>query len=551
MQSSTHLGPATSFAPENSFDAVIIGAGFSGLYMLHRLREQGLRARVYEVGDDVGGVWYWNRYPGAKCDVESIYYNYTFSEALLKEWTWTTRYADQPSILRYLNHVADRFELRRDIQFRTRITAAHYDEATARWVVHADNGQTVAARYLISGAGCLSSTNTPPFSGQDQFKGPQLHTGQWPHEPVDFRGKRVGVIGTGSSGIQAIPEIAKEAGHLYVFQRTPHYSTPAGNRAHAAEFLDETRERYPQIRQHMRESSNGVAKEVRRDSALKDTEDGRAARYEQAWQDGGTLLAAYGDLLTNADANATAGEFIREKIRDTVKDPAVAELLLPRYMYGCKRPVLDSGYYETFNRDNVTLVDVKSDPIEGITAAGVKTGSREYPLDMIVFATGYDAMTGALFRIDLRGRDGISLREKWQDGAAIRTYLGVATAGFPNFFMITGPESPSVLSNMVISIEQHVEWISDCIRHAEQRGCMAVEADSQAEAEWSRHCKEVADTTLLPQGESWYTGANIPGKQRSFPIYLGGVGAFRKHCDGVSARGYEGFILTPQAAKAA
>ncbi len=549
MQTTAQQQPGTAFAPENTFDAIVIGAGFSGLYMLHRLRQQGLRVRVYEVGDNVGGVWYWNRYPGAKCDVESIYYNYTFSEELLREWTWTTRYPDQPSILRYLNHVADRFELRSDIQFNTRVDAARYDEATGRWIVQTDDGATVSARYLISGVGCLSSSNTPNFKGLDNFKGQQFHTGQWPHEPVDFSGKRVGVIGTGSSGIQAIPELAKQAGHLYVFQRTPHYSTPAGNRPYPDEYLATVRANYPQIRKAMQESWSGTGKSPAPVSALADTPEVRKEKYERAWQEGGSLVAVYADLLVNADANATAGAFLRDKIREIVKDPQVAERLAPQYMYGCKRPVLDTGYYDTYNRENVTLVDVKSGPIQEITEAGVKTVGQEYPLDVLVFATGYDAMTGALFKIDLRGRDGVTLREKWHDGGAIRTYLGVATAGFPNFFMITGPESPSVLSNMVLSIEQHVEWIDDCIRHADAAGYVAVEATPEAEANWSRHCKEVADTTLLPQGESWYTGANIPGKQRGFPIYLGGVGTFRKLCDNVSAKGYEGFSLTREAAQ--
>ncbi len=533
------------------FDAIVIGAGFSGLYMLHRLREQGLRARVYEIGDNVGGVWYWNRYPGAKCDVESIYYNYTFSDELLREWTWTTRYPDQPSILQYLNHVADRFDLRGDIQFNTRVESARYDEKAARWVVRTSDGETIGTRYLISGVGCLSSSNTPNFKGLENFKGQQFHTGQWPHEPVDFRGKRVGVIGTGSSGIQAIPEISKQAGHLYVFQRTPHYSTPAGNRPYETEFLNNVRENYAEIRKAMQESWSGTGRSMKPGMALEDTEEGRREKYEAAWQEGGSLMSVYGDLLTSEEANATACAFIRDKIRETVKDPKVAELLAPQYLYGTKRPVLDTGYYETFNRNNVTLVDVKSDPLQEITEAGVKTASQEYPLDMLVFATGYDAMTGALFRIDIRGRDGVTLRQKWQDGGAIRTQLGVATSGFPNFFMITGPQSPSVLSNMVLSIEQHVEWIGDCIKHMQQTGAAAIEAQPEAEAAWAQHVQQVADTTLLPRGESWYTGANIPGKHRGFPIYLGGVGTFRKICDKVRDNGYEGFVLTPEAARAA
>lgn len=533
------------------FDAIVVGAGFSGLYMLHRLRQQGLKVRVFEAGGDVGGVWYWNRYPGAKCDIESVYYNYTFSDELLQEWTWTTRYPDQPSILRYLNHVADRFDLRRDIQFRTRVESAHFDEAARRWVVRTDDGATLSAQYFISGVGCLSSSNTPDFKGLESFRGDQFHTGQWPHQPVDFRGKRVGVIGTGSSGIQAIPEIAEQAEHLFVFQRTPQFSTPAANRPYDPEYVSQVKANYPEVRQAMQQSWAGTPRQMPTLGALEDTEEGRRQTLENAWHAGGWLLSTYKDVVTNADANETVCAFIREKIQGIVRDPKVAETLMPRHMYGVKRPVLDTNYFETFNRSNVSLVDVKADPIVEITPDGLRTRGREFGLDAIVFATGYDAITGALFRIDIRGRGGMTLKDKWENGAAIRTYLGLASAGFPNFFTITGPESPSVLSNMVVSIEQHVEWIADCIAHMRASGAELIEADAQAEAGWSKHCREVADTTLLPKGESWYTGANIVGKQMSFPIYLGGVGTYRGICDRIAGNGYEGFRLAPAAAAAA
>ncbi|MCY1278898.1 Phenylacetone monooxygenase [compost metagenome] len=497
--------------------------------------------KVYEAGDDVGGVWYWNRYPGAKCDIESIYYNYTFSEELLQEWTWESRYPDQPSILRYLNHVADRFDLRRGIQFNTRVLGAQYDADSRRWQVRCDDGSVVSARYFISAAGVLSSSNTPDFAGLDQFEGEAFHTGQWPHQPVDFTGKRVGVIGTGSSGIQAIPVIAEQAGHLFVFQRTPQYSTPAGNQPYAAEFIREVKANYGEIKQIMRQSWAGAPAPTIGDSALVATPEERQSTYEARWQEGGWLMTLYRDLIVDADANATVGEFIRGKIRSVVRDPAVAEKLMPNYQYATKRPVLDTGYFETFNRDNVTLVDVKSAPIVEFTAKGLRTSEGEYELDAVVFATGYDAITGSLFRMDIRGRDGVALKDKWADG--VRSYLGLSTAGFPNFFTITGPESPSVLTNMVLSIEQHVEWIADCIEHMRAQGALSIEATPEAEMGWSQHCKEVADTTLFPRADSWYTGANIAGKSRGFPIYVAGANVYRDICDRVAANGYEGFVL--------
>ncbi|WP_066053950.1 flavin-containing monooxygenase [Robertmurraya korlensis] len=527
------------------FDAVVVGAGFSGLYMLYRLREAGFSTAVFEAGDGVGGTWYWNRYPGARCDSESIYYNYTFSEELYNEWTWTSRYPAQPEILRYLNFVADKFDLKKDIQFKTRVQSAHYNEDTKKWEIQLDNGTNVTAKYFITGVGCLSAANLPKFNGLENFKGEFYHTGHWPHEGVDFKGKRVGIIGTGSSGVQAIPVIAQEAEHLTVFQRTPQYSAPARNHPYSEEYLEQAKNNFLEIKKQMRESAGGQPAIPPDKSALEVTPEERQKVYEHAWENGGLgLFAAYYDITINEEANETVAEFIRGKIKEIVKDPETASKLLPSYYYGTKRPIIDTNYYETFNRDNVSLVDVRKNPIEEITTSGVRTSEEEVELDALVFATGYDGMTGPLLKIDIRGKDGISLKEKWNGGASTRTYLGVANAGFPNFFMITGPESPSVLSNMPVSIEQHVEWIGDCIEHFEKQGVETIEAAVEAEESWSKHCREVAEATLFTKTDSWYTGANIPGKPRGFLIYLGGVGAYRKKCEEIAANGYEGFTIT-------
>ncbi len=530
-------------------DAVVVGAGFSGLYMLYRLREAGFSTRVYEAGDGVGGVWYWNRYPGARCDSESIYYNYTFSEELLQEWTWSTRYPEQPEILRYLNYVADKFDLRRDIQLATRITAASFNETTNRWEVDMDDGTSVSAKYFISAVGCLSAANVPNIAGLETFEGEWYHTGNWPiEEEVSFKGKRVGVIGTGSSGVQSIPVIAQEAEQLTVFQRTPQYSSPARNHPYSEEFLKQTKENYTEIKKQMRESLRGIPTDRRDRSALDDTPEERRRVFEAAWNKGGFwyLNATYNDLMVNEAANETVAEFVRSKIRETVHDPAVAKKLMPTYYYATKRPISDTNYYETYNRENVVLVDIKKTPIQEITAKGLKTVEAEHELDLLVFATGYDAMTGSLFKMDIHGKDGLSLKEKWEEGANTKTYLGITTVGFPNFFMITGPESPSVLTNMPVSIEQHVEWIADCIEYLRGHGIDKIEASEAAEKAWSHHCKEVADTTLYANSESWYTASNIESKRKptGFLIYLGGVGHYRKICDEVADKGYEGFTLT-------
>jgi cyclohexanone monooxygenase len=525
-------------------DAVIVGAGFAGLYALYRLRGLGVSARVFEAGEGIGGTWYWNRYPGARCDVESLDYSYSFSDELQQQWQWTERYASQPEILTYIDHVADRFDLRRDIQLATRVTAAVFDEATSRWTVDTDRGDRVWARFCIMATGCLSDTQVPAIKGLETFDGRWYHTGRWPHEGVDFTGRRVGVIGTGSSAIQSIPIIARQAAHLFVFQRTPNFSIPARNAPLDPEYERRVKASYAEFRRQARESRVGFVTERNDQSALAVSPEERQRAYEVRWSRGGLgFNATFADLLIDQAANDTAAEFFRAKIRAIVRDPAVADLLSPRdYPVGTKRLCVDTDYYATFNRDNVTLVDVRTAPIEAITPRGVRTRDAVYDLDSLVFATGFDAMTGALLAIDIRGRGGRTLREAWAEGP--RTYLGIAVAGFPNLFTITGPGSPSVLSNMIVSIEQHVDWIADCLAHLRARSLVAVEATAGAQERWVAHVNEVGHATLYPRANSWYMGANVPGKPRIFMPYIGGVGAYRQLCDDVAARGYEGFALT-------
>jgi cyclohexanone monooxygenase len=525
-------------------DAVVVGAGFAGLYMLHRLRGLGFTVQVYEAGDGVGGTWYWNRYPGARCDVESMDYSYSFSDDLQQEWHWTERYASQPEILKYANHVADRFDLRRDIQLATRVTAAVFDEAAGRWDVETDRGDRLSARFCIMATGCLSTAQVPAFPGRESFRGPTYHTGHWPHEGVDFTGQRVGVIGTGSSAIQSIPIIAAQAAHLVVFQRTPNYSIPAQNAPLDPEYERQWKASYPEHRRQARESRIGFVVERGEESALAVSAEARHREYEKRWTRGGLgFSATFIDLLTDQDANETAAEFFRARIRAIVRDPAVADLLTPRdYPLGTKRLCVDTDYYATFNRDNVTLVDIRRAPIEAITPTGLRTRERSYDLDSLVFATGFDAMTGALLAVDIRGRGGRALREAWAAGP--RTYLGLAVAGFPNLFAITGPGSPSVLSNMIVSIEQHVDWIADCLAHLRSQGLGRIEADVDAQDAWVEHVNAVGHMTLYPRANSWYMGANVPGKPRIFMPYIGGVGLYRERCDEVAAKGYEGFTLT-------
>jgi cyclohexanone monooxygenase len=530
-----------SARPGGDFDAVIVGAGFAGLAMLQRLRALGLSARVLERGSGVGGTWFWNRYPGARCDVESLEYSYQFSEQLQQEWEWSERYAPQPEILRYLNHVADRFDLRRDIQLNTRVTAARFDETAGRWRINTEGGGRASAKFCIMATGCLSATNTPDFPGLPTFEGETFHTGSWPHEPVSFRGKRVGVIGTGSSGVQSIPLIAEEAEQLTVFQRTATYTVPAHNHPLDSEVVRRIKADYAGLRRRAAQLPFGLDTQPGERLALEAGEAERRAEYEARWARGGlTFVSGFADLLTSKEANDTAAEFIRGKLREIVRDGEVAELLSPRQVAACKRLCVDTGYWATFNRPNVTLVDVSRTPIEAVTPRGLRTRDRDYALDSIVFATGFDAMTGALARIDVCGRSGLPLAEKWAAGP--RTYLGLATAGFPNLFLITGPGSPSVLSNMVPSIEQHASWIARCIAHAGEHGLATVEATPEAEDAWVEHVNEVAGGTLFPTCNSWYLGANVPGKPRVFMPYLG-FPAYVQKCDEVEAKGYEGFAL--------
>jgi cyclohexanone monooxygenase len=525
------------------FDAVVVGAGLAGLYMLHRLRDIGLSARVFEAGDGVGGTWYWNRYPGARCDVESIDYAYSFSEELVRDWRWTERYPTQPEILRYINHVADRFDLRPDIQLNTRVTAATYDEAQCRWHVVTDAGDRVTARYLVMATGCLSAPRKPDFDGLESFAGATYHTGEWPHEEVDFTGKRVAVIGTGSSGIQSIPQIAQQAEHLFVFQRTPNFSIPARNRPLDHDKESWVLENFAEYQERARLTGFGGDVTFNLGSTFEDDPEEREKNYASRWEQGGVaFLGAYGDILFDQRANEVAAEFIRARIAETVRDRAVAEALSPRdHHVGTKRICVDIDYFETFNRDNVSLVNVRESPIIEITPNGVRTAATDYDVDAIVFATGFDAMTGTLFKIDIRGRDGVALKDKWEGGP--RTYLGIMTAGFPNLFTITGPGSPSVLSNMVLSIQQHVEWLADLFAYMDDKGVATIEASEAAEDEWVDHVNEVANATLFPSANSWYVGANIPGKPRVFMPYVGGVGPYRQRCDEVAASGYSGFVL--------
>ena len=531
---------------DEDLDAIIVGAGLAGLYQLYRLRGLGLRARVIEAGDGVGGTWYWNRYPGARCDVQSLSYSYSFSPELEQDWEWTEKYPTQPEILRYVNHVADRFDLRKDITFGTRVVSARYTEDGARWTVTTDPGQEMSAQFLIMATGCLSASKLPEVPGLERYRGRTHHTARWGKEEVRFDGLRVGVIGTGSSGIQSIPVIAEQAADLTVFQRTPNFSMPAGNRPLRSDEVAEMKANYRAWRELQRTSRAGIPAPEATEFALAASADERAARYQAAWEKGDlvSLGGCYVDILLDPAANETAAEFIRSKIREVVHNPDIAETLSPRtFPFGTKRPCLDTGYYATFNRPNVHLVDLRKTPLVEFTEAGIRTSAADFECDAIVFATGFDAMTGALTAIDIRNGNGVSLAAQWTAGP--RTYLGVAMAGFPNLFTITGPGSPSVLSNMVVSIEQHVEWISDCISYLRQHDYAAIEATEAAQAEWVQHVADVGSLTLFPRANSWYMGANVPGKPRVFLPYVGGVGTYRQKCDEVAANDYEGFALRP------
>jgi cyclohexanone monooxygenase len=529
-------------------DAIIVGAGFAGIYMLYRLRQLGLRALVLEAAPEPGGVWWWNRYPGARCDVESVDYSYSFDADLEQSWCWTELYSTQPEILSYIQHVVDRFDLRRDMRFSTRVVGAELDEVAMRWAVLTHLGEQIVARHLIMATGCLSVTKRPDMPGLDRFEGECYHTGEWPHEPVSFAGKRVGVIGVGSSGTQLIPVAARDAGHLQVFQRTPNFSVPAPNGPMTHEYEREVKSTYPSRRAFTRTTASGLNMDMNRQSALEVTPEEREERFERMWRTAGFgFVLSYSDLLLSRQANQTAVDFIADKIRHTVHNPEVAAALIPTdYPYGAKRPSVDTGYYETYNRNNVELVDIRADPIVEVTASGLTMQSgTHHPLDMLVLATGFDAMTGALARIEIRGRRGLRLVDKWAAGP--RTYLGLATSGFPNLFMLAGPGSPSVLTNVMTSIEQHVEWLGELLAYVGREGIVSVEADGAAEDAWVDHVNELAAATLYPQADSWYLGANVPGKPRVFMPYSGGLRAYRRRCAQVAESGYEGFVLVPAA----
>jgi cyclohexanone monooxygenase len=520
------------------------------MYAVYRLRARGLKVQAFEAGQDVGGTWYWNRYPGARCDVESIEYQYGFSDEIAQGWTWSERYATQPEIIRYADYVARELDLRRHISFETRVVSAIFDEATASWTVETDKGDRVTAQFCVMATGCLSASRVPDIPGRDSFAGAQYHTGAWPHEGVDFAGQRVAVIGTGSSGVQSIPVIATQAAHLTVFQRTPNFSLPALNAPMDPDFVKEAKAKFADERKRVRATNSASSRPAANRSALSVTEEERLRDFETRWGQGGfAFMTSYNDLFTSREANDLAAEFVRNRIRAIVKDPKVAELLTPtNHPIGTKRLCLDTEYYETYNRPNVSLVDISKTPIERITPAGVMVAGTEYAVDAIVFATGFDAMTGALLRIDIRGRGGLTLREKWEAGP--RTYLGLGIAGFPNLFTITGPGSPSVLVNVIIAIEQHVDWVADCIAHVRARGFATIEAEIDAEDRWVAHVNEKADETLYPLANSWYVGANVPGKPRVFMPYVGGVSAYIQICDAIVADGYRGFIRSVAATPA-
>ena len=539
----TRSSPPTTSPTRHDVDVVVVGAGFAGMYMLHRLRSLGYSARAFEAGTGVGGTWYWNRYPGARCDVESLEYSYSFDEELQQEWEWTERYSSQPEILAYANHVADRFSLRESIQFETRVEAAKFDEDDNVWSVRTSDGQTTVCRFFVMATGCLSSTSLPTFDGIEDFGGTTIHTGQWPKEGVVLKGKRVGVVGTGSSAVQAIPVIAEECDELIVFQRTAQYTIPARNAPLDPSTQADIKSRYSDFRDANFAMPQALGAETPKFSdSIHDVSDAeRERRFENAWERGGTLfMTSFNDVLVDESANVYAQDFVRQKISETVNDPAIAAKLTPHHIIGCKRLVIDTDYFETFNRSNVSLVDVSDDPIEKITTNGLMTQTAEFELDVLIFATGFDAMTGSILRVEITGREGLTIQEKWAAGP--RTYLGLTVPGFPNMFTISGPGSPSVLTNMIISIEQHVEWISDCIEWLDSRDASTIEAEISSEEEWVKHVNAKADRTLFPSCNSWYLGANVPGKTRVFMPLLGFPG-YARRCEEVASNNYEGFVI--------
>ncbi len=541
-QSTPEAGPESVA----QFDAIIIGAGVAGIYQLYRLRQLGLAARIYEDGGGIGGTWYWNRYPGARFDSESYTYGYSFSEELLQEWDWKEHFSGQPENERYLNYVADKFDLRRDIEFNKRVVSATFDEAANCWEVRTEDGGRARARFLITAVGVLSAHYMPDFPGIESFKGESFHTSKWPHESPNFAGKRVGVIGTGATAVQLITEIAKEVGHLTVFQRTANYCAPLRNGPIDPETQKKIKASYPEIFRRTRETSAAFIHDFDPRSVFEVSPEERQAQFEELWAKPGfsKYLAVFRDIMTDPKANEIYAEFVRNKIRERVKDPVVAEKLVPKdHPFGAKRIPLESGYYEVYNRDNVTLVDVREAPIERITPKGVKTRDAEYELDIIIYATGFDAVTGALTRIDIRGEGRQSFKEKWADGPA--TYLGIQTAGFPNLFIVNA----AAFCNLPRCIEMLAEWVSDCIAYMREKGFERIAATPQAEERWTEHAAELANHSFLTRpnteasSKSWFVGANIPGKKQVFLLYANSAPAYRKECEDVAANGYEGFEL--------
>lgn len=526
------------------YDAIIVGAGFSGIYALHKLRSLGFSVALLEAASAPGGTWFWNRYPGARCDIQSMVYSYSFDDKLQQDWRWSERYARQPEILKYVNHVVNRFDLERNMQFNTRIERAHFVEEDSSWLLTADNATQYRASFCIFATGCLSVPRMPVINRIDTFSGDVYHTGAWPHATVDFTDQKVAVIGTGSSGIQSIPMIAKQAKHLTVFQRTPNFSTPAWQSPLTADEEKQWKEDYSNIREMARHSESGDIYEETPHSVFNYSAQEQQAELERRWGQGAfNLQAAFTDLVTDEKANKIAAEFVHNKIRQRVDDPEIAELLCPRnHPFGTKRLCVDTDYYETFNRDNVTLIDMSKAPISSITAHGLNHNNVEYQFDAIVFATGFDAMTGALTKIDIRGTDDQGLADKWASGPV--SYLGLSISGFPNLFTITGPGSPSVLTNMMVAIEQHVDWIVDCLCHLRDTNKCVIEASPDAESSWAKQVEAAAQTTLYPQANSWYVGANIPGKSRVFMPYVGGMASYRDICDNIADMGYRGFNLS-------
>ena len=522
-------------------DVVVVGAGFSGLYLLYRLRKAGFSTRVFERGGGVGGTWYWNRYPGARCDVESLQYSYSFDEQLQQDWHWPEKFSAQPDILAYANYVADRFDLKKDIEFNVEVKGSWFDENSNRWKITTNTGEDINSQYFIMATGCISTTQIPNIKGLSDYVGNTFHTGDWPHEEVDFSGQSIAVIGTGSSGIQSIPVLAKQAKKLTVFQRTPNYSIPSQNEPMTKKYERSWKDVYSERRKEMRYSAHGSLKDLNDVPALSVDKHQRQEIYTKRWAIGGTgFLGSFNDLLTSADSNYTAAEYVRQQIKKIVNDKETAEILCPRsYPIGTKRICIDTGYFETYNRENVKLVDISKKPIQRLVTDGIIVDNQLYSFDSIIFATGFDAMTGSLFNVDIKGRGGLALTDKWNAGP--KTYLGLMSASFPNLFMITGPGSPSVKSNMIMSIEQHVDLVTETLLTMRSKGLSVVEPELEAENKWVDHVQEVANKTLFPQANSWYMGANIPGKPRLFMPYIGGVGAYRKICEEIVANNYRGF----------